>query len=238
MAWSLLQHPYVAVSVAATSGNVTLTPNATGNLLVAMALTNASTPSWSSPTGMSGGSWTTVSTHTSSSVGQAIGVWIASATVTSSTTLTLSWGQSVTADLIVAEYSGLTGTPTVDGSAQIQDSGSSTTTVVLPTYTPSVTGSLVFNLVGTATQTVDSFGATAAYSGGPAWSAGDTFVISSKMTQTGDGWGYVTGATSVITPDAVQHGASVYSSLVFGVEAGGSGATGPAFVPSRMPLGC
>jgi len=236
MAWSLLQHPYVAKSSAGTSGTVTLTPHATGNLLVALALTNASSPSWSLPSGMAGASWATAVTHTASSVGQATGAWIAAATTTSSTTLTLSWGQSVTADLIVAEYSGLTGAATLDGTAQIQDSGSSTTTVVLPTYTPGTTGSLVLNIVCTATQTVDSFGANAAYSGGPAWSAGDTYVNSSKMTQTGDGWGYVTGATSLITPDAVQHGSSVYASIVFGVLAGGGGGGG-ASTPQLMMMG-
>ena len=192
-----------------------ITPTS-GNLIAVLMFVNSTTTVISQPTGMAGASWTTAYTHaTNATVAQTAACFLAVATVSSAITISVAWTVGGNADMVVAEFSNAAGvTTTLDGALQTQDTTTGASPIVLPTYTPGVTGDLAIHqvLVQNAITAV----------------AG-SYTLGDIVTNTSDAWGYTTGALSALTPSDSQT-SGAYCSLACGIKV----STGAAAVPPDL----
>lgn len=236
MAWTKVQD-HVFASGTGTSGSFIYGTSGTGanvtagNLLVIMGFCNKTGLTYSSITDTFGDTWSPMFTPISDAgQGQTYGAW---ATIAgsggSANTVSITYGGTVgssNGDIVCTEWSGITGSLAQDGT--FADSGDVGSPVTTPSYTPTVTGSLVFEMVST-NGSVSALGGTT-----PAWTNGD---VGGGMPNTGAAWGWTTGALSALNGHATT-GSGSNRCVIFGIQAAGSGGPAPSgFRPHAMPLG-
>lgn len=225
MAFALTQHTgsYGFASGTSTSKAFAGSP-ANGALLLVMLFLNNNTATISSaPTGASiTGSWVpmagTNGTQSAAAAAQTFQCFGAINNATGTSTISLSWTGTGTGDMVICEFSGITGSVVEDGSSV--SANTSGTAVTTPSFTPTITGDLLIQAAMTSNGVTASSGGTT-----PAWTAGDTLT---QMTGTGDGWGYANGTTGAQAAHmTINNSSATTTVVVFGIEAsGGGGSTG------------
>jgi hypothetical protein len=218
MAWSKVQDSRQNAGTG-TSGTFAYPSNigTGGRLLIVLAFYNhaGAQETFSVSSDTQSLTWTQLFTLYSANTQQTITAFAAYSPSGGAESVHLAWtaGDSNGGDIVLLEFSGITGGLAVDGTpVTALSANNSSPAVNSPSYTPGVTGDLVISL-GMTDNNIPTVGTP--------WTAGDA-----NMSQTGDAWGWLTGSLSAVTANMTLGSAAYWGNAVFAIKASGSG--GPA----------